>query len=251
MFNPHMSIASIAQARDFLAPRIDRSSTALDRGEQLFRFLQDKRPDRCLELGIASGVGSVWIAAALEALGSGALTCVDTLSAHDRQPTAAQTVVEAGLTHRVSFAYEETSYTWYLHDRLREQVTADGRIEPLYDFVFLDGAHTWDTDGFTFFLLDRLLKPGGWILFDDMDWKIDDRWPDVPEYQKQLPQVREVYELLVRTHPDYPVLVEDGAWTFAQKSETGRPEVRTVSTTPLRHEVMRRARRWAESRGGS
>ena len=39
-----------------------------------------------------------------------------------------------------------------------------------YDFCFIDGAHTWDTDGFAFCLVDRMLRPGGWIIFDDLNW---------------------------------------------------------------------------------
>ena len=28
----------------------------------------------------------------------------------------------------------------------------------------------WDTDGPSLFLVDRLLRPGGWIVFDDIEW---------------------------------------------------------------------------------
>jgi predicted O-methyltransferase YrrM len=59
-------------------------------------------------------VSSVWIGSALEANGSGTLTSVDILAAHERRPTARETVERAGLTDRVELVYEETSYTWYL-----------------------------------------------------------------------------------------------------------------------------------------
>jgi hypothetical protein len=31
-------------------------------------------------------------------------------------------------------------------------------------------AKNWTIDGFPFFLVDKLLRDGGWILFDDFDW---------------------------------------------------------------------------------
>ena len=43
---------------------------------------------------------------------------------------------------------------------------------PEFDFVFLDAGHTWDVTGFAFFLVDRLLRPGGWLLFDDLNWSV-------------------------------------------------------------------------------
>lgn len=42
--------------------------------------------------------------------------------------------------------------------------------EPIYDYVYLDGAHTYLHDGLAFFLLDRLLKPGGLMHLDDYNW---------------------------------------------------------------------------------
>jgi predicted O-methyltransferase YrrM len=41
---------------------------------------------------------------------------------------------------------------------------------PRFDLCYLDGAHNWFVDGLAFFLVHRLLKPGGWIIFDDVDW---------------------------------------------------------------------------------
>ncbi len=92
----------------------------------------------------------------------------------------------------MTVVHEETSYTWFLHDTLRAQLKADGEVEPKYDFVYIDGAHTWDVDALAFALADRLLVAGGWILFDDLDWVLDARWPNVPDYQRSLAQSRMV-----------------------------------------------------------
>ncbi len=97
---------------------------------------------------------------------------------------------------------------------------------PSFDFCYLDGAHTWDVDGFAFLLLDRLMKPGGWVLFDDLDWSLaedpDVKPGDLPEEERLARQVRLVWDLLVVPHPNYGLLREDGMWGYAQKLREGQ-----------------------------
>jgi predicted O-methyltransferase YrrM len=212
------------------------------RGEQIHNFVRDHGFENCLELGFAHGVGSVYIASALEANGRGHLISVDVPSALERTPLASDLVEQAGLTHRASFVIEPTSYTWFLHRVLREQLR-ESAIDPLFDFVFLDGAHTWDVDGLAFFLIDKLLKPGGWILFDDLYWRLDaERWPDVPEAQRSIAQVKEVWDLLVLTHPGYDEMRSDGSWGWAHKATTPEPQTRVVTeVAPLVVQVRQMA----------
>jgi predicted O-methyltransferase YrrM len=66
-----------------------------------------------------------------------------------------------GCTHKLL-----DSYNWSLARLLSEH------SGPIYDYVFLDGAHTWAIDALTFFLVDKLLKPGGYIDFDDYEWSL-------------------------------------------------------------------------------
>lgn len=58
------------------------------------------------------------------------------------------------------------SYCWSLARLLAEH------DRPIWDYVFIDGAHTWDVDGFAFLLVDRLLRPGGHVDFDDYGWTL-------------------------------------------------------------------------------
>ena len=44
---------------------------------------------------------------------------------------------------------------------------------PRFDLCYFDGGHVWDETGFGFVLVDRLLRPGGVIVFDDLDWSVD------------------------------------------------------------------------------
>jgi len=80
-----------------------------------------------------------------------------------------------------------------------------------FDFCYVDGAHSWFVDGFAFFLVDRLLMPGGRIIFDDLNWtyvrspslKNTEMVINMPQDERETPQVLKVYELLVKTHSSY------------------------------------------------
>ena len=49
----------------------------------------------------------------------------------------------------------------------------EAELPPTFDLVYLDGGHTWDATGFAFFLVDKLLRSGGWLIFDDIYWTIN------------------------------------------------------------------------------
>ena len=188
-------------------------------GERMFRFVLQQRFADCLELGFAHGVSSCYIAGALRQLRQGRLLSVDMEAAEARTPSIEQLVDRLQLRRYVDWIYEPRSYTWFLMRALEEGQQ--------YDFCFIDGAHTWDTDGFAFCLVDRLLRPGGWIVFDDMDWTYAtspslaqaDWVKEKPPLEQTTKGVRKVFELLVDTHPAYVTHEEDG-WGFAQKLPT-------------------------------
>jgi predicted O-methyltransferase YrrM len=235
-----MPVTTAAQARELLQD--DGGGTSPAAGEELHEFVREHRFERCMELGMAHGGSAVYIASALEANGAGHLDSVDLHIAKERVPPATETLERAGLEHRVTLNYEDTSYTWFLHDKLREQLRDGERIEPLYDFVFIDGAHTWDVDALAFALVDRLLKPGGWILLDDLDWNIGDSDTSLPQVQRDLPHVREIWELLALTHPQYDEFRTDGQWGWMRKSTTPNPTTRTVVKKDLAGSVRQLGR---------
>lgn len=104
------------------------------------------------------------------------------------------------------------SYNWSLMQLLAEH------RGPIFDYVFLDGAHTWAHDALAFLLVDRLLLPGGYIDFDDYTWTLrrspsmnPDVFPEVEQLytadQIDTPQVALVVDLLVRLDPAYEEVV--------------------------------------------
>jgi predicted O-methyltransferase YrrM len=220
-----MAAASFEEARRVVADT--GGGTDPGRAAEIHDFVRRERPRECLELGFAHGAGTVYIASALEANGAGRLTSVDRAVARELEPSAEQLVGRAGLEHRVELVHEQSSYNWFLHRRIRER-TRDGECEPYLDFCFLDGAHTWVDDGLAFFLVDKLLRPGGWILFDDLNWRMPEEWDMVPEQERRMTQVQEVFELLVQQHPAYDLIETDGRWGWARKSPDAQAAVRTV-----------------------
>ncbi len=128
------------------------------------------------------------------------------------------------MSHLVTTFAETTSYTWRLMRMIEEDPS------PRFDFCYIDGAHNWFVDGFAFFLVNKLLKPGGWLLLDDLDWSysISPALRDsaevrqMPDDERTTPHMRKVYDLLIKTHPDYHQFRVEGSWGFAQKrSATG------------------------------
>jgi predicted O-methyltransferase YrrM len=104
------------------------------------------------------------------------------------------------------------SYNWSLMQLLAEH------RGPIFDYVFLDGAHTWAHDALAFLLIDRLLQPGGYIDFDDYAWTLrrspsmnPDVFPEVEQLytddQIDSAQVALVVDLLVRLDPVYEEVV--------------------------------------------
>ena len=201
----------------------DTPHTPPERGRQIYDFIVQNETRNCLELGFAHGVATTWMAAALEQIDGGTIVAVDNEFALRRTPSASDLLKIAGLEHRVELNFEPHSYTWHLMRNMERYV------EHPFDFVFLDGAHTWDTDGFAFLLVEQMLSVGGWILFDDLNWTFDrspslkdtNRVRSMPEEMRSTPQVRLIWEKLVLPNPNFCEFREREAgqrsWALAKK----------------------------------
>jgi predicted O-methyltransferase YrrM len=191
----------------------------MPQAEQISQFIIDNNISNILELGFRHGVSTTYMAATLGRLRAGRIVTIDLLSVKNITPNVEELLGRIGERSRVDVFYEPTSYTWRLMRLLQQDPM------PRFDLCYIDGAHDWFVDGFAFFLVDRLLKPNGWIIFDDLNWtyatspalKHTDRVTNMPADERTLPQVRLVYDLLVKTHPSYRSFRIDEDWAFAQK----------------------------------
>lgn len=198
--------------------------TSPEDGETLYNFILKTKPKRILELGFDHGVSTCWMAAAAKEVGC-TIDTIDRPDALNSKPDIYENLKNNNLEKIVNVIITERTYIWELRNLIRGQ-TEEGNCKPLYDFCFIDGAHNWETDGFAFFLVDKLLKPSGWLLFDDLEWTYNDakvlskqEWVKrLPEIEKSTPQIRDVVELLVSQHPNYGKLEINGKWAWLQKT---------------------------------
>lgn len=209
----------------YIAPRDAR---------HLYDMILKERPEHILELGIAHGTATCIMAAALHELGRGTVTAVDLIEVADAfRPSAEEQLAETGLEGYARVVRMQTGYNWFLHDEIAAN-TRNGICTPCYDLCIIDGPKNWTIDGAAFFMADKLLRPNGWMVFDDYGWTHDSvsglrdatdgiAHRDLSREERSTPHIREVFELLVRQHPDYGEFVrfEDGDWAMARKTASG------------------------------
>lgn len=171
----------------------------------LYDLIKREKPENCLELGFSHGKSSAVIAQALEENCKGKLFTLDLPSALGHDKNIHYVLNNLGLAHRVEVRTDSEGFHWTLMDMLSDPHC------PKYDFVFLDGAHTWVGTGFAFLLVERFLRPGAWLVFDDVFWTIkghQDRrtakgraassvYANTTDRERTTQQVRKVFDLLV------------------------------------------------------
>ena len=193
-----------------------------DRANFIRDFMHKNQVENVLELGFFQGKSSAYFAAIMEDQGKGHLTTIDMHYAAKRKPSISEVLKKLGLSHRVDMIYAQRSYTWELGKMLQQTP------RPQFDLCYLDGGHTWDVTGYGFVIVDMLLKPGGWIIFDDLDWTISKSlkgrpisgtcWKGYSDDEQNSKGVRMVWELIV-PHLKYVNRFEESrfAWGIAQK----------------------------------
>lgn len=174
-----------------------------------------------LEVGFYHGKSSLYIAAMLEDLDRGHLVTIDRDSAATRTPNIRDLLEATGLGHRVTPTFAFRSFTWELQ-RLISQTP-----RPSFDLCYFDGGHTWDETGFGVLLVDLLLRPGGILVLDDLNWSVASSayYQRTPKRaaafspdEAATPGVRRTWELIL-PHLGYEYLEErqDFAWGIARK----------------------------------
>ncbi len=201
-----------------------------ENAEFLYNLICREKLKRILELGIAHGTATCYMAAALDELREGLITAVDLIEPMDvYNPSAEEQLRTTGLSKYAQVVRMQTGYTWFLHDEILKN-TENDHCNEIYDLCIIDGPKNWTIDGAAFFYVDKLLKKNGWIIFDDYNWtyaKADEKRKatdgithhSLSEDERQTPHVREIFELLVKQHPNYSNLLmfKEQGWAIAQK----------------------------------
>jgi len=234
----------------FMEPRL---------GRRVYEHLRAAGAREVLELGTAHGVSAAYMAAALEANGGGHLITVDHAGAAF-DPPPEQVLARAGLAHRVTIVREHSSYNWFLKRQVQQASDPAGNVTPRYDFCYLDGAKNLNVDGLAVVLVEKLLRPGGWLLMDDLEWTYEDNPWILPsgdgrplgplsDSERTEPHLRAVFELIVKQHPSFTTLrVEDEWFGWAQKQPGAERRYELRNSKPLGAVLLGELRRWRRAR---
>jgi predicted O-methyltransferase YrrM len=143
-------------------PEFPALPTHVDPAEGAFlqELIADVRPRTSLEIGMAYGVSTLFICEALERARTDARHIVmDPYQRSLWRGIGLQNAERAGYGHMLEFHEERSEF---LLPRLVERGTA-------LDFAFIDGWHTFDQVMMEFYYINRMLRIGGVVAFDDAD----------------------------------------------------------------------------------
>jgi predicted O-methyltransferase YrrM len=246
-------VAAAVEGIPFMTPEL---------GRRVYDHVRNSGLEQVLELGTAHGVSAAYMAAALEANGSGHITTVDYAGAAF-DPPPGLVLERAGLAHRVTVVREHSSYNWFLKQELERASDEAGNVTPRYDFCYLDGSKNFNVDGVAVVLIEKLLRPGAWLLMDDLEWTYQDNpWIQpsgdgkplgpLSESERTEPHLNAIFELIVKQHPSFTRFRREDEWYgWAQKLPGGERRYELSTSRPLRAVLMaelRKRRRGARRR---
>lgn len=206
-------------------------------GRQIWDHFRSNTPELALDLGTYMGASAAYMAGAMKTNGVGRVVTVDTAQVPEWAEICRVACEDVWgrceVTDRIeSIRIHDSYYSWWLFEQVRAQTGQDGVCEPLYDFVYLDGVKLLTVDGVSAVLLAQLIKPGGWLLFDDLRWT----YAEDPEFEptialdngarftlsdreRETSQVRAVFDYIVKPSGAFGNFREssDGWWAWAQR----------------------------------
>ncbi len=201
-------------------------------GEIVYSLVKNSNIANVLELGFAHGVSTQYMAAAFDEKGYGQITSIDREEAKERKPSIFELLKTSKLDKYINLVFANETYNWELL-KLIGANTKDGVCQPVYDFCFIDGSHNFQIDCAAFFLADKLLKPGSYLLLDDLFWSYDssaslkdtDFVKRMSEDERVTPHMKKLFDFVIAQHPDYTDFRVEGTWAWARKKPDATSQV--------------------------
>jgi predicted O-methyltransferase YrrM len=135
----------------------------------LYGAVKAARPKAVVEVGMASGISSLAILAALQEIGEGGrLISVDPFQNGADMPWAGIGIANV---QRAGFAGSHTFMETYDYLALPQLIANGQRIQ----FAYIDGWHTFDYTLLDFFFVDKMMDPNGVVGFNDCGWRAVNR----------------------------------------------------------------------------
>jgi predicted O-methyltransferase YrrM len=132
------------------------SGISREAGERIASVIRERGYSRTLEIGCAYGLSSLYISKGLSQATHPSHTIIDAFQSGDWHGVGLANLARAGVT--IHHLIEKPS------EIALPQMVADGCE---FDFIFIDGWHTFDHTLVDFFYSNRLLRVGGVVAIDD------------------------------------------------------------------------------------
>ena len=126
--------------------------------EVLAGWIRARRPRAVLEIGMGYGVSSLVIAGVLAEAPGASYTVVDPHQRSEWRGVGVATLERAGFGGRFTLIERPSEIA------LPELLAAGTEL----DLAFVDGWHSFDQVIVDFYFINRMLRPGGAVVFDDM-----------------------------------------------------------------------------------
>jgi predicted O-methyltransferase YrrM len=137
-----------------------KTSIPTQEGEFLWSQVREHQYTTTLEIGCALGISSLYICDALSGFEEKSHTIIDPYQTTEWKSIGVMNLKKLGFNF---FTLIEESSEIALPQLLKQEAT--------FDFAFIDGWHTFDHTLIDFFYLNRLVRVGGMIVFDDVRYQ--------------------------------------------------------------------------------
>jgi predicted O-methyltransferase YrrM len=129
-------------------------------GELLSSLIQQRKPKVSLEVGLAYGISALYICDALTKVGAKRHYIIDPNQSADWKGIGLLNLERAGYKGLIEFREKPS------HVALPELLAEGVKV----DFGFIDAYQVFDQAIVDFFYVDKILKIGGLMAFDDANW---------------------------------------------------------------------------------